>query len=544
MLKQKRGSVKNLFIFFILSILAIATTTNCARKGSPTGGPKDTLAPVMVTANPAYESTNFKAKKIKLNFDEYIKFKDLNKQLIVSPPLKHQSVITPVGTASKKIEIKIIDTLKENTTYSFNFGNSIVDNNEGNPLGSFKYVFSTGSYVDSLEVYGSVSDAFEMETESEVSVLLYEIDDNYTDSIIYKEKPMYLTNTLDTIIFDITNIKPGTYQMIALKDANNNFTFDPNDDKIGFLNHPIEIPTDSVFVLELFKEIPTFKLKRPIEKRIGKVIFGYTGPKEDLNIELLTETPDGFNSFVNKEKDKDTLNFWYTPFETDSLQFRVRRDTLDKLYTVMLRTSKKDSLFVEAPISGNINPQDTFYLQSNVPMDNLDTSKITIFDHDTLAVDFKTILSPSKTKLSIAFDRARNGKYQIDILPEAFVGFYGKVNDTLQYILRTKDIEDYAVLELQLNNPKNQSVIVDLITEKGAIEAQRFTNESSAFTFNDLSPKTYFIRIIFDANGNKKWDTGNFLKRIQPEKVFYYPVEIKLKANWTVNEVIDLSSFE
>jgi len=534
--------VKNLFTFFILSLLALATTTNCARKGSPTGGPKDTLSPVMVTANPAYESTNFKAKKIKLNFDEYIKFKDLNKQLIVSPPLKHQSVITPVGTASKKIEIEIIDTLKENTTYSFNFGNSIVDNNEGNELGSFKYVFSTGDYVDSLEIYGSASDAFEMETEKEISILLYEIDENYTDSIIYKEKPMYLTNTLDTIIFDITNIKSGTYQLIALKDYNNNYIYDPNDDKIGFADTPIEIPTDSVFTLQLFNEIPTFKLKRPLEKRMGKVIFGYRGKKENLSIELLTETPKGFKSFVNKEKDKDTLNFWFSPFETDSLQFRVQRDTLDKLYTVMLRTKKRDSLSLEAPISGNINPKDTFYLESNVPMEAIDPSKIYISDQDTLAVDFKTILNPSKTKLAIDFDRVRNGKYQIDMLPEAIVGFFGKSNDTLQYILRTKDIEDFGIFELQLNNPSNKHLIVDLITEKGALETQRFTSESTAFSFEDLQPKTYFVRIIFDENNNKKWDTGNFLKKIQPEKVYYYPVEIKLKANWTINEVIDVSS--
>lgn len=528
--------MKNIFACCILILLVASSVTNCARKGNPTGGPKDSLSPVMVTANPEYEAVYFKSKKIKLDFDEYVKFKDLNKQLIVSPPLKHASEITPVGTASKRITIEILDTLKENTTYSFNFGNSIVDNNEGNPLGSFKYVFSTGSYVDSLEVSGVITDAFEKEPETNITVLLYEINENYNDSIIYKEKPNYITNTLDTIIFDITNIKEGTYQLIALKDFNSNFIYNPKDDKIAFASNPINIPTDSTFTLELFDETKQFRLIRPLESRVGKIIFGYEGNAKGLAIELISKTPENFKSFLSKEKDKDTLNFWFTPFEADSLQFRVKKDTLEEIHTVRLRTAKQDSLLIEVPIKGTLHPKDTFALETNFPIESVDPAYIFITDQDTLAVPFTPIINKRKSKLLIDFDKKRNSKYQIDILPNALVDFYKRTNDTLQYTLKTQDIESYGIIELSIVNPKNKTLLVELITVKGDLIEQRTTSGEDKFVFTDLIPDTYLIRIIFDDNHNKKWDTGNFLQKIQPERVHYYEKELKLKANWTISE--------
>ena len=126
---------------------------HCAKKGRPSGGPKDEDAPLFVVANPAHESTNFDKDEIRIYFNEFIKLRDLNKQLIVSPPLnpKNPSLITPQGSPSEYITIKILDTLKKNTTYIFDFGNSVEDNNESNQLERFKYVFSTGNYIDSLD---------------------------------------------------------------------------------------------------------------------------------------------------------------------------------------------------------------------------------------------------------------------------------------------------------------------------------------------------------------------------------------------------------
>ena len=139
--------VSKLLLLLFLSLFI----TNCAKRGRPTGGKKDSIPPLLVSAEPDHKSINFKAKKVRIDFDEYVKLKDINKQLVISPPLKNAPIITPVGTASKFLNIKILDTLRENTTYTFNFGNSIVDNNEENKLEHFKYVVSTGTYIDSLK---------------------------------------------------------------------------------------------------------------------------------------------------------------------------------------------------------------------------------------------------------------------------------------------------------------------------------------------------------------------------------------------------------
>ena len=144
------------YLFFLLTIVALM---QCAKRGTPTGGPKDIAPPILVRSTPANMSINFKSNKIRLYFDELIKLKDVQEQLIVSPPLKYNLEISPQGGASKYVEIKIKDTLKANTTYTLNFGQSIQDNNEGNPSSFLTYVFSTGDYIDSLQVSGVVKDA-------------------------------------------------------------------------------------------------------------------------------------------------------------------------------------------------------------------------------------------------------------------------------------------------------------------------------------------------------------------------------------------------
>ena len=178
---------------FILLIAALFIVS-CAKRGNITGGLKDTLAPVLRESVPANMKTNFTGNEIKLYFDEYVKLKDINKQLIVSPPMNTAPIISPT-TPSKFISIKLKDTLQPNTTYSFNFGQSIQDNNEGNPYPQFKYVFSTGPYIDSLSISGTIQDALETKTDNFIKVMLYEINEKYTDSIIYKEKPAYKANT-------------------------------------------------------------------------------------------------------------------------------------------------------------------------------------------------------------------------------------------------------------------------------------------------------------------------------------------------------------
>ena len=227
--------MKKIWLHVIVVLASLVFFSQCAKKGNPSGGPKDSIPPIIVKSNPENYSSNFTGDEIRIYFDEFIKLKDLQQNLVVSPPLKYQPVITPI-TSAKVLKIKILDTLRDNTTYVFNFGKSIVDNNEENEFDYFKYVFSTGDYIDSLKVEGKVSDALKPQLEGKATVMLYEASEEFNDSIVFQEKPYYITTTKDNDpSFELTNLKEGNYVMIALQEESNNYIFEPKKDKIGFI---------------------------------------------------------------------------------------------------------------------------------------------------------------------------------------------------------------------------------------------------------------------------------------------------------------------
>ena len=274
--------LKNNLKYFLLFLLF--ATLSCAKRGSIDGGLKDTISPVLKVSFPKNFSTNFKGNTIKLTFDEYVKLKNINKQLIISPPMVKMPDISP-QTASKYITIKFRDSLQANTTYSLNFGQSIEDNNEGNPYRQFKYVFSTGTYIDSLSLSGVIKDAFNKKVDSFVSVMLYEVNSSFNDSIVYKENPRYITNTLDSAkTFKLENLKAGKYLLVALKDENNNNKFNSKTEKIGYQKQFITIPNDTVFELELFKEKQVFKTYKPSQVSGNRAVVGYEGNVKDLMV--------------------------------------------------------------------------------------------------------------------------------------------------------------------------------------------------------------------------------------------------------------------
>ena len=331
-------------IFIFLSLFALV---QCAKRGSPSGGEKDLEGPELIKAFPSNLSVSFKGQKIKLLFDEYVQLKDVQSQLVVSPPLKYNPEIKPQNRASKVLEIILKDTLQENTTYSFNFGQSIVDFNEGNPNDYLSYVMSTGPFIDSLQMAGIVDDALNAEADRYVSVMLYRVDSTYNDSTVYKKQPNYITNTLDSlIVFKLKNLSAGKYAMVALKDENNNTLFDQSQEKIGFLDRFIEIPKDSFIGIKMFKEIPNYRAVKPKLEAANKITFGYSGLAKDIEITAWTNIPDSVKTRILKERGKDSLNFWFTPYEVDSLNFFVKHIPTQKIdtFTVKTRKIKADSL--------------------------------------------------------------------------------------------------------------------------------------------------------------------------------------------------------
>lgn len=507
----------------------------------PTGGPRDTIPPVVLRSSPENYTVHFDKKEIEIRFDEYIRLKNLNQELIISPPMKHSPIITPMS-ASKNLRIFIEDTLKENTTYVFNFGNSIGDNNEGNTLEQFKYIFSTGNYVDSLTVSGNVRDANLIRPEKETTVMLYEMNESFSDSIIYNEKPTYITVTKDTTgVFELTNLKEGNYLLIALKEKNRSYTFNPKEDKIGFVAHPLQIPTDSTYTLTLFKEKLPYKLTRPSLAGKNHIIFGYEGEADSLEIKPIGDVPPNYTDFVYKDETKDTLHYWYKPaIETDSLLFSVKNQNKIDTVQVRIRDLYRDSLTVKALNAGTLKLRDTLKFKASRPIVSVDSEKVQMMNSDSIFVDAELKINSKNNLAELWFEKEERQTYKGLLLPGALTDFFGRENDSIPFQVKTKVNSEYGTLQLTLQNVNRFPILVQLVDEQYAVEAEAYLEENQPIYFDEIRPKKYYLRLIYDDNKNRKWDSGNFLERRAPEKIIYYPSRIDIRANWSLNETFIL----
>ncbi len=527
-----------------LTLVLLVLVISCAKKGSITGGEKDETPPVFIKAFPPNFSTNFDKNEIRIYFDEYIKLKDAQKQIIISPPMDPKPTITPLGGANKFIKIKFEDTLLQNTTYSINFGESVEDNNEGNKLPFFRYVFSTGDSLDSLSVKGTVNNAIQKKIDPYITVALYEVDKDYSDSLVFNTVPRYVTNTLDSTSFDFYNLKEGKFKLIALKDASSNYLYDPKQDKIGFYQDTITLPADTakVFNIEIFKEVLDFKALLPKQVSKNQFLFPYQGQVDSMKINLLSQTPEGFETRILPDKEKDTLHYWFAPFfEADSLIFEITntknyRDTLIPRF----KDQYKDSLVVSSKYRSVLPLNQYFTFSANTPINSIDKELITLIDKDSANVSFSVELDKISNEAKLVFEKQESNTYDLQILPDAIKDFIGNINDTINFNFRTKKLADYGTIFLTLQNVKSYPVIVEVTDDKDNVISEKIVSKEELVTFDYLDPGKYYIRVILDANKNGKWDTGNFLKSIQPEEIKYFPDLIDVRANWELKQTFIL----
>ncbi|CAM4326932.1 Ig-like domain-containing protein [Gillisia hiemivivida] len=528
----------------LLMILISLTLVQCAKKGTPQGGDLDTEPPKFLRATPENYSTQFNKEEIRIYFDEYIKLADAQKQIIISPPMAIKPEITPLGAPSKYIRIRLNDTLRKNTTYAINFGKSIIDNNEGNPLPYFKYVFSTGDYIDSLSVAGTVSDALLKEADPFISVMLYDADETYNDSLVFTTPPRYITNTLDSLrSFELTNIKEGKYHLVAVRDLNNDYKYNPGKEKIAFLKETISVPTDTSYNLQLFKEEIAFEAGRPKQVAKQKILVGYKGKTnlDSISIDPLNTVPSDFEYRFTKVVDKDSLYLWYKPLvETDSLRFKFNSQKDTTSLIARISDMKADSLVINTEPSGTLEFNKDFLIKANTPLTTKDDSLIKILDKDSLEVAFTSELKKLENSIHIKFSKNENETYSIQILPGAITDFFNATNDTIYRALKTKTFSDYGNIKLNLQNVKSFPIIVQLTDEKGVVKAEKKSDDQSGIAFELVPPGEYFIRVIYDSNANGIWDTGNFLLKTNPEEIIYFPDLLEVRPNWDINQTFIL----
>jgi len=342
---------------YFVAVIFVGGTYACANRGYPEGGPKDVTPPQVIAENPASYTRNFSKKKIDVYFDEFVQLKEINEKFIISPPLKKKPRVSLRG---KYIQVSMGDTLKPNTTYSLDFADAIVDNNESNPLGFYRYVFSTGDVIDTLELSGNVVHAESGEPMLNIYVMLYS---NPGDSLPLKELPDYVARTDSSGFFRLTNLREADYRVVAVEDANRDYKYTPEAEMVAFLDtvvHPVAMPlvrtdtvtritaiegrdtitSDSIFTtnyiaygpnnlfLRLFQEKPTQLYlvddDRTERERLD-FVFSIPG-QNDLKVDLWDSTAtallpaDGF--LMERTAGNDTIALWIR----DSSVYK--RDTL------------------------------------------------------------------------------------------------------------------------------------------------------------------------------------------------------------------------
>lgn len=553
----------------------------CAVIVSPEGGPKDTLAPVMLKSVPTLNATGFKKDRIVFTFDEYIKLDKISQKLVLSPP---QEQLPSARIKGKSLEVKFFEPLADSTTYTLYFADAIQDNNEGNPIDNFEFAFSTGSYIDSLKYIGRVIDAFTLEPQEGVFVMLYE---NYADSVPIIQRPRYVTKSNRSGVFFLSNLKLRDYKIFALRDGNSNYLFDQVAEEIAFSMNVVEqgrlvnptdkpTPADSLQILWLFKEkskvLSLTDYSRPqrrllrlgfTQKPVGKVALkpiGYDLDSTELwflrGANIIGDSLDFWLTQANMSAD-DSLRAEITYLKTDSLMNLVpQTDTLRLFYTETTqkpagRRGKKDTDEEEAekipaqPVKtsvragDNVLPNQPFNLRFSMPQLSIDTSLIRL----TNATDSTTIPLPSIKKdsldprvYSLSYNWQNIVNYRFDALPGAFVNLDSLANDTLSVNFRGANPEMFGIINLNLEGVTH-NIVVHLLGGERKVVDQKIVEADGKVTFDYVKPAKYNLRFIVDENQNGKWDTGRYLEGIQPEKIYIYEDEqqnrdIQIRANW------------
>lgn len=533
--------MKNRTSFLLLSLLFLSTI-KCAKRATPTGGPRDSIPPVLINSYPELNTTFFDKEEFTLTFDEYVKLEKISKQLIISPPLNsNQYKVSPTTGASKKITLELKDSLMENTTYTFNFGEGIIDFNESNPSSYLTYTLSTGKTIDSLYLRGRITDALEKETERYISLQIYPLDSIYKDSSIYTNKPLYVTSTLDTTIYRFQNLRAGKYAIIALEDKANNYFFDQSVDKIGFFDRLIELPKDSIIDIRLFKEKTNFSWDSPYFVNNHHVKLAYYGEYDNETYNMVSKVSDTFKSLVTKSRKTDSLNYWFRGAALDSIKFELEIQDTIRIKTAFLKDPIEDSLIISKFTPGSLGLKSKLELASNLPITSVDSNQILITNVDTISVPAKLKVLENYDRIEVDFEVLPNDRYNITLFPNALKDFWGRTHDTLTFRTSTKKIEDYGNIYLRVQHESPHPYIIELITNKKVVKRYDRPVPGNNYAFKLLNSGKYTVRLIEDVNKNKKWDTGNYLKKIQPENIIYFWKEIDLRANWDMNETFNTS---
>lgn len=530
--KHKIRVLKNLIGF--LALIWIISLNSCAVVRAPTGGPRDTIPPKLLGSIPRNFTREFRGQEIELIFDEYIKIKDQSTSVFISPEPEKQ---TEIKVLKKAIHISFKSPLLPNTTYSINFGNSIIDYNEGNAYKNFRFVFSTGKRIDSLKITGHVSDPLDTTSKKDVYVILHRAGD---DSAIIKKKPLLFTSTDKEGNFELSNIAPGNYSIYALEETNRNKKFDATNESIAFLNKSVNLKKDTAGIsLYLFKE-QNEKLKILNKKIAGGLLkINLNQSVDSLDFNILSPIIPGKSYFVEKKSPGDSVLIWLPSSSLDSVKVSISEKGKELLHFTQ-NNYVKDKREKKFNITDNIvntfkTPSRPLTLYTGEPLDTLKMETLVLKEDSIKVIPDSVVHDRTNIRswyVYYPWDAGRN--YTLSIAAAAVSSIYGNKNYSYKRSFTPGSDRNYGTITLQLIVPRKASYVVELMNENFKILDTRRTAVTTNLTFRYLEPGKYRFRVIYDRNNNGRYDTGNLIKKIQSEKIINSK-EITTRSNFELS---------
>ena len=543
---------------FLLWLFALSVLVSCARVGSPVGGNKDTIPPKMIGSNIDTTRINVPRdiKELRIDFDEYITLKDVSKNLIISPPIKYSKII-PSSTGNKYLQIQWKDTLQANTTYNFNFGNSVVDLNEGHALPYFNFAFSTGSKIDDLYISGTVADALGNEKNSEgkeknLVVGLYQVK----DTMDYRQKPYYITKADPDGYFELNYLTPGKYRIIGFDDENSNSIYDTGKESVAFQKTPIVL--DSSISGVKLRIYPSKKLVKYKEMAVapGGVAMVFEGNPDKVVVKAVGEKPADYK--VTHKSKSDSARIWFDATKenigltvSENLKFSYDTGTKQDTMSVFYKKPAKDDMTIANPFSNKLAPETDFRFSSNYMINKIQPENWKL-ESDSISQSFTARISElDSTQVIIKSTFVPGKKYQLTVPKNTVLSFYSKLSESVRFDFQAMKADEFGSFTAHLVNAPSQKFWIQLLNDKNETEYQQYGNQT-LIKFTNIRPGSYKLRILVDNNENGYWDSADFATETLSEDAFLFRKagdkdimsKINIRPMWEINENWDLTKEE
>lgn len=536
-LQNMKKAVIVLAICFLISA--------CAKIVTPSGGAIDRIPPKQLKSYPEQNSLNFKEREFVIEFDEYIVLDNVMQNLLVSPPLK---VKPEVNAKLKKLYVKGLDSLAENTTYIFDFGNSICDFNEGNRLNGFKYSFSTGSHIDSLIFEGRVLEGFTMKPIADKYVMLFK-DTLY--SALYDNDCSYITKTDSNGWFAFSNIANSDYRVLVLDDKNQNKRYDLPTESIGFSEYAVSsYEKDSLNIekkrrnLVFYEQVTDTVQKVVISKFLSKGVFllSFANPlSQEANIDILNKDKTGEVLFEFSEQRDTVYVFSCSPSGFDTLNIKIKdgvyEEEISQVNSVKGKKKDEASCFgFEVIKRDSVDYYNALLLKTTLPLKTKAVSAKLINETDTASIK---LLSDEFRRLSLPDGLQEGKKYKLVVDSASVENIAGEKNCEFSLDFYLTEKTDYGRLLLNCTDSLFASVphlfyLCDV--KSNVLQVIQTESGQSEVLFENIKEGNYRVKCVLDVNGNGKWDGMDFGNAKQGEKTAVFDKVVSIRRSWTMEE--------